>query len=71
MKLQLIRTSIAVALAVGGLSVAGSAAAQASSGSPEFGQHVAQCAREMGFNGTHNPGMHQGASGWDGSECEH
>jgi hypothetical protein len=68
MKLQLIRTSLA---AVGALSAAGPAAAQTSSGSSKFGQHVAHCAREMGFNGMHNPGMHQGASGWNGSECEH
>lgn len=30
-----------------------------------FGEHVAGCARGAGFSGTHNPGMHQGAHGWD------
>lgn len=32
---------------------------------PAFGQHVSQCAKTMGFSGLHNPGMHQGKSGWD------
>lgn len=31
---------------------------------PAFGQHVSQCAKTMGFSGTHNPGMHEGKSGW-------
>lgn len=36
----------------------------------DFGQHVAMCAREMGgFTGSHNPGMHQGFAGWDGTTC--
>jgi hypothetical protein len=36
-----------------------------------FGQHVAGCAQTMrGFTGEHNPGMHHGASGWDGQPCE-
>lgn len=30
----------------------------------EFGQHVQTCARTMGFDGEHNPGMHRGAHGW-------
>ena len=33
----------------------------------EFGQHVVTCAQTMGFDGTHNPGMHQGFAGWDPS----
>jgi len=41
-------------------------AASAGSGTgQEFGQHLSKCARTMGFNGTHNPGMHQGFAGWD------
>ena len=38
---------------------------------PAFSQHVRSCQREMGFTGTHNPGvMHQGLSGWDpGHTC--
>lgn len=36
----------------------------------DFGQHVANCAQLMGgFSGSHNPGMHQGFAGWDGSIC--
>jgi hypothetical protein len=36
-----------------------------------FGQHVSGCAQDMGgFAGDHNPGMHQGASGWDGQPCQ-
>ena len=31
----------------------------------DFGQHVAACAQTMGFDGMHNPGMHQGFAGWD------
>ena len=42
-----------------------SAPAQASSGR-DFSDHVRTCQQEMGFTGTHNPGvMHQGFSGWD------
>ena len=36
----------------------------------DYGQHVAACAEAMGgFTADHNPGMHQGRSGWDGSTC--
>ena len=34
-----------------------------------FGHHVAACAQTEGFSGSHNPGMHQGASSWDGTGC--
>lgn len=30
----------------------------------EYGQHVATCARDMGFDGAHNPGTHRGYVGW-------
>lgn len=36
---------------------------------PAFGRHVSECARTMGFSAIHNPGMHQGKSGWDGTSC--
>lgn len=39
-------------------------AASASTGL-EFSQHVRDCQQSMGFDGTMNPGMHQGRSGWD------
>lgn len=35
-----------------------------------FGQHIVDCARNVGFSGTHNPGMHHGASRWSGMACE-
>ena len=69
MKRQLMQGTIALALAVAGLSVAGSSTAQASPGEQQFGHHVANCARVMGFDGDHNPGMHHGTSGWDGMPC--
>ena len=37
---------------------------------PALGEHVVHCAQGVGFSGTHNPGMHQGASGWSGMTCE-
>ncbi len=43
--------------------------ASAASGTP-FSEHVRACQQEMGFTGTHNPGvMHQGFSGWDPSHA--
>ena len=36
---------------------------------PSFGQHVFECARTTGFSAIHNPGMHQGKSGWQGMGC--
>ena len=30
----------------------------------QFGDHVRTCAQAEGFDGVHNPGMHQGYSGW-------
>ena len=35
----------------------------------EFGQHIANCAQEHGFDAAHNPGMHRGRAGWDGASC--
>ena len=52
-----------------GLLIALPSAAQAAPGSGNFGQHVSTCAQTMGLNGDHNPGMHHGASGWDGMPC--
>ena len=56
----------ATALAVMTLS---SSPADASTGTGNFGEHVRECAQTMGFSATHNPGMHQGFSGWDGMPC--
>ncbi len=37
--------------------------------SDNFGSHVRACAQSMHFSGSHNPGMHQGAAGWNGTPC--
>lgn len=72
MKRRRMQGMIAVVMAVGGLSVAGSVAAQPSPPIQNFGHHVSSCAQNMGFDGTMNPGrMHHGAAGWvPGSACE-
>jgi len=59
MKRKLIAT---VALAFALLVIPAAASAAPPEGS--FGSHVSQHARTIGFDGTHNPGMHQGAAGW-------
>lgn len=59
-----LRRALVAAVAAVGLSVALSPPASASSGE-EFGQHVRSCAQGMGFDGSHNPGMHSGYAGWD------
>lgn len=36
----------------------------------EYGEHVVHCAQTMGFDGTHNPGVHhRGFSGWQQHDC--
>jgi hypothetical protein len=37
----------------------------------QYGQHVRDCAQTMGLSGEHNPGMHHGYAGWDGTTCDH
>ena len=61
-------TLVALPFAIG-LLIALPSAAQADPGSGNFGQHVSTCAQKMGLSGDHNPGMHHGASGWDGMPC--
>jgi hypothetical protein len=70
MKRHSLRSTAVVAAALAGLSLAGPAAARSAPTADNFGPHVAHCARTMGFDGIHNPGMHRGASGWDGTECD-
>lgn len=60
---------VALPLLLGSLLIAVPAAATADPATPNFGQHVSTCAQTMGFSADHNPGMHQGASGWDGLPC--
>ena len=51
------------------IAVPGGALASTQTGA-DNGQHVRVCAQTMGFTGQHNPGMHQGFSGWDGMTCQ-
>lgn len=35
-----------------------------------YADHVVHCAQDMGFTGSHNPGVHhQGFSGWQPHDC--
>jgi hypothetical protein len=61
-------TLLTVPLAVG-MVIGASSASVADPGPTNFGQHVSSCAQTMGFTADHNPGVHQGASGWDGMPC--
>ena len=64
-----IRNAVVVAsLITGSLALPGAAALAGPSNN--FGSHVRDCAQTMGFSGSHNPGMHRGASGWDGMPCQ-
>lgn len=60
----------AVAVTIGSVLLPSSAAfgLTTTSGS-DYGHHVVSCAQTHGFDGTHNPGMHQGFAGWDGGSC--
>lgn len=62
---KIVKSVVVVTLAGSGLFVA--VPAQAADSNGAFGQHVRMCAQMMGFDGMHNPGMHQGKSGWDPS----
>jgi hypothetical protein len=58
-------TAFAIAMVIAGLSGADSANAQPFPASQPFGRHVANCARHVGFDGSHNPSEHSGAANWD------
>lgn len=53
----------AAGLGLGLVLVVGAGSSPATAG--DFGEHVSTCARTMGFDADHNPGMHQGFDGWD------
>lgn len=55
---------VSIAFLAAGLSLTTTQSASAGAGS-DFGHHVQSCAQVMGFDGTHNPGMHTGYAGWD------
>lgn len=54
-----------VSLVMAGAMMLVAGPAFAASANADYGQHVRHCAQEHGFNGDHNPGLHQGKSGWD------
>jgi hypothetical protein len=60
---------VVLPLLLGSLLIALPVTAHADPATPNFGQHVSACAQTMGFSADHNPGMHQGVSGWDGMPC--
>ena len=66
MSTSLIRAAGVVA-ATAALALASPAVAAAAGSGADFGQHVRDCAKSMGFDGNHNPGMHHGYAGWDPS----
>ncbi len=62
-----VTTTAAAGLVLAGALVALGAftgTASASTGH-DFSEHVRDCQHVMVFDGTMNPGMHQGLSGWD------
>ncbi|OIJ27618.1 hypothetical protein [Nocardioides luteus] len=62
------RILIFAAAAAAGTALALPSPAAAADGR-EFGEHVVHCAQDVGFSGTHNPGMHQGFHGFTDHEC--
>jgi hypothetical protein len=68
-ELEVIMRKLLIALGMAVVLDATSASAESTPTGSDFGQHVAGCAQAMGFDGVHNPGMHQGFSGWDGMAC--
>jgi hypothetical protein len=65
--LRLLAGALGVSVATAVMTFAGSGAATAAGDGQDYGQHVNTCAQTMGFDGTHNPGMHTGFAGWDPS----
>jgi len=67
--IQLMNTTITASagLLLAGVLVSLGAVTGAASASTnhDFSRHVRDCQQNMGFDGTMNPGMHQGRSGWD------
>ena len=59
----LINVTSAAALTAS-VALAGTVLAPASA-SDDFGKHVVACAQGVGFDGSHNPGMHRGYADWD------
>lgn len=68
-KPAVLATVVVAATAAFALVTTTAASAQAEPTGREFGHHVAACAQSSGMDGSHNPGMHQGFSNWDGLPC--
>jgi hypothetical protein len=62
----LVRRLVVIGAATAAVGLTPAAASAESGSGREFGQHVSACAQGMGFDGTHNPGMHRGFAGWEG-----
>ncbi|THJ06272.1 hypothetical protein E7Z54_06125 [Nocardioides sp.] len=65
----MLASALGVAIAAAVATSAGAGAATAAGTGQDYGQHVRTCAQTMGFDGTHNPGMHTGFAGWDASHA--
>lgn len=63
------RILLTSALAAGAVALPAAGATAATTG-PDFAEHVIACAQSMGLTGDHNPGEHQGLSGWTKKPCE-
>lgn len=59
---RMIVAGVAVAIAL--VAYPGGALADADEGAT-YGGHVVHCAQSVGFDGVHNPGMHNGYAGWN------
>lgn len=53
------------AMLAGVVTLPTAAAADGGAIESDFGSHVVTCEQTMGFDGQHNPGMHQGLVGWN------
>lgn len=62
-RLALVCTAALALTAAPGVLVAAAAA------DPGFGDHVSDCALVQHVGADHNPGLHRGAAGWDGTAC--
>lgn len=68
--MRIISRALIVTATVAALTAPAATAVAAAPDSPgTFGPHIASCAQAGEFNANHNPGMHSGASGWDGHTC--
>lgn len=60
------RILIPALTAVAALALVPASATSAVAAERDFGHHVVHCVQAVGFDGTHNPGMHQGLHGFAG-----